>query len=222
MAIVIVVILVVILLVIGVFKIRQDMKRLREKVAFAKQYHEKLRDFVLQNGFDQPLYTWLVYHSEAMQTQLGPYGVRTYIPTGSSTAIPNYLVLLNSLPALRESRTTTFPRITPDPFFRDTANTCLETMVRYLGAMESVEDNIQSDLKNPLIWLREGVRVVVLIPLRFLQWVGLLNKPTYIKWSGSGCIKVIAGLGTIATLLSTIITIVLKWEDFVETIKQLF
>ena len=47
-----------------------------------------------------------------------------------------------------------------------------DVLLAFVSAINNLTDEKKKDLKNPLIWLREGVRFIVTIPISLLYWSG--------------------------------------------------
>jgi hypothetical protein len=51
-----------------------------------------------------------------------------------------------------------------------------DVLVRYSGTLDEWDQDSRKDLKNPIVWFREGVRTVIAIPFRFLKFLGILSR----------------------------------------------
>lgn len=60
------------------------------------------------------------------------------------------------------------------------------------------------------------------LPIKLLYWVGLINQNNKNKIENSNFISILSGIGTLLTLLSTIMSIFIDWNTFVNTLKNLF
>ena len=69
---------------------------------------------------------------------------------------------------------------------------------------------------NPFICFREGIRFIIGLPVLILYWSGILSAKTIGVASGSLVFKVIASIITLIGLISSIITILLGWNEALE------
>lgn len=97
--------------------------------------------------------------------------------------------------------------------------TLQDTLVRYIGTLDDVREGIVSALKNPLVWLGEGVRVVIALPFSVLAWLGMMSQRRADLITAGGIFKLASGLvGTIG-FLSGVMGIVLGWDQFLSFLK---
>ncbi len=106
---------------------------------------------------DADIYTWLTKKTIQIENELGGFSVvATYIPPFANYRVNNYQLILNTLPKI----------------YRGIAHdsdiiSCIEAMVRYIGMLEDKLTSNKSMMKNPIMWFKEGVSVVVLLPIYF-------------------------------------------------------
>ena len=78
-----------------------------------------------------------------------------------------------------------------------------------------------SRIKNPLVWFREGVKIILLLPLSILNQLGLFSNKFYYKLKSSLFFKITSSLIAIIGFVSSIVTIVLGWNKFYQIIKSI-
>ena len=87
--------------------------------------------------------------------------------------------------------------------------------------MKNIE-YIKKEIKrtfNPLYDLTSGIKVILGIPLDILYSIGLISSKNLTKIKDNVLFKILGGIISLLTFLSTIMSIVLGWNDFVNLIK---
>lgn len=213
-----VIILLFLVALIGLIRIIKQIRTLNQKIYFAGDFFEKLKEYVESQGENIEAYNWLIHRSPKMQTNLGGIGIaRSYKPPYANYMIRNYQIITNTLPELRRTLEDTL--FTRQAYYHFTF--LQETILRYIGMIDDLLEIQRSYLKNPIVWLREGVQLILLVPLALLEWIGLIPSATVSKFSGNFIFKIVAGIVTIIGLLSSTITIILGWEQFVHIVKAM-
>lgn len=212
------ILVIAIVLIIGYVQTRSEYKDLRKRKDLIVEFGNKFNEFCKQSEFDNQLYFWLVQNSVLVQSELGSFGIVAYKPPSANYMIPNYQVIVNLIPELRREKT-------DNSMFRDMAiyhehaNLCLEVLIRYLGLLEKWLGEATIELRNPFIWLRNGVQAVLLIPLYLLNWFGVLGKSTIGKFTQNIFFKSISAIVAIIGLLSSLVTIIIGWDEFSKLIS---
>lgn len=98
-----------------------------------------------------------------------------------------------------------------------------EAIIRHIGSADDIiKEELTRELKNPFIWLREGVRAIIAIPVSLLAWFGVITDSVADRIKTSILFKIFAG--SIATIgfISAIVTIALGSIIFsLEKIKSI-
>ncbi len=68
---------------------------------------------------------------------------------------------------------------------------------------------MKRDLRNPIVWFREGVAVILLLPVRLLRSLGLLSESGSASVARSALFRLVAGLVALIGLLASFIELVL-------------
>jgi hypothetical protein len=182
---------------------------------FASEFMERLRSYLESSGKDTEAYGWLIHRSNKMQIQLGPEGVlAAYKPPFANFQYQNYPVVLNLLPELRRALEDNI--LSGQHYSHQYGMLLQETLIRHGGSLHDRAETLARSLKNPLAWLREGVRAMVALPLSVLAWVGLLSEATVGRITGSKIFRVLSGFAAIIGFVSAVMGIALGWEAFVQ------
>lgn len=194
-------------------------RRLARDYFFLDDFGDRFAAYAGSDGTDSEAYTWLIQNSNKMQNALGPLGVYAmFRPPAANYQIPNYPIILNMLPELRKalsdqllSHQLLSHRLAPD--YHSAIGECL---LRYAGSLDQRKEVSHANLRNPLVWLREGVRWLLSLPFALLGWVGLLSTQRAAHLSRSGLVRILAAIVTLVGLISGTMGIVLGWTAFSE------
>lgn len=91
-----------------------------------------------------------------------------------------------------------------------------DCLISHIGALENSEESINSKIKNPTIWFREGIRFLVLLPISLIYWSALIKYRTYNRLAENFFIKIVTMLVGLIGLVSSVITIVSGHESLIE------
>ena len=211
---------ILIVFVIGFVKIFTKHFRVIREIEFANEYRNKFVEFTNKyfenydqwrhsGNLDGELYVWLTLNVNKIQNILGSMGEMTFRPTFQNYFIPNYEIIINTIPKFRQGRVETFE-----------ANSVDDCLLRYIGHQEENSNNIVSFLKNPIIWFREGFREVISLPLLILNCFGLFSLRTVFKIKNSLIYNFIAGFLALLSLISALITIILGYDQTIILINR--
>jgi len=209
-----------IVFVIGFIKISKTLSRVIKEIEFANEYRNKFVDFVnkyIQNNdmrsqsgnLDNHLYVWLTKNVNKIQNNLGSMGEMTFKPAGQNYFVPNYEIIINTIPRFRTGRVEAFE-----------INSVDDCLLRYIGQHEENRKEIVPFLKNPIIWFREGFKEILSLPLLILNWFGIFKLRTVNRIKNSLIYKIIAGFLAFVSLVSGLITIILGYNQTINLINR--
>jgi len=141
---------------------------------------------------------------------IGTFGVMSYKPTFQNYMIHNYNIIINTIPKFREGPIESFD-----------VNSVDDCLLRYLGHLEELSIDTQRNLRNPIIWFREGFKEIISIPIFLLNWFGIISNKRLSSIKASVFYKIITGLIAFVTLVSGIVTIVVGYDQTIEFIKRI-
>jgi hypothetical protein len=204
--------LIIVLLTGLILTFRRHSKILKD-LDFAREYREKFVEFVNhyfknndrwsnKGNIDGENYVWLTMNVNKIQNKVGGFGIMTYKPAYQNYMINNYQLIVNTLPLFREGKVENFD-----------ANSVDDCLLRYLGHLENNTQETFKNLKNPIIWFREGIREILSIPILLLSWFGIFSTRTVNRIIDSTFFKIIAGLFALVTFISGVVTIIVGYEE---------
>ncbi len=194
---------------VGLISLLAQRLRWRKEKRFAETYLSKFRQLAERGTFDPALYDWLVLRSGRMQAQLGSLGmVEAYAATPYLPAsLPTEALIVTTLPEMRSGQAR------PERIAR-----CEDAMMQYLGTQEDQRAHHNRQLVNPLIWLGEGVRVGLLLPLLALHWLGLFKESSVRRFARHTSFRLFSGLVAVLGTVAAVLILVYGWDRFVELV----
>lgn len=209
----IIITLILVICILGFIKLINERKIIDNKYALALDFIEKLKVYIDSRGEDLSTYAWLIHRSDRMQVQLGRGGIFTsYQPPYRNTIYPYYPIILNMLPELRSTFEDSL--LSSSHTARQYSMTLQDTLIRNIGILDDSYELNTKFLKNPIIWLREGARILTAFPLTVLAWLGAMSENTLTRITTSAVFKVISAIVAIIGLISAVMGIALGWEQF--------
>lgn len=208
--------------VIGFVYIFQKAKHIAEKRQLAHDFLNKLNIYLNSQGRDYNTYIWLIQRSVKVQSDMGSFGIlHAFRPPYANYMYQNYPAILNILPEIRKE-------FDDDSYLRNTralheyGSLLNESLLRYIGALDDMFKSARGDLRNPFIWLREGFQQILLLPLTLLHWLGVMGNVLVDTIAKNRLFKILAGIVALLGVLSAIMTIVIGWEPFINSLRQVF
>lgn len=216
--------------IIGIIKIISDYKKMVNKINYSVEFLDKYREYangVLQENINEELYQWIKLRSSKMQNMMGSYGIaNSYQPPLSDLIYRNHQIIVNGLSEIRRSYS--LVQNTGSSLAYGSLNEIVrmidDCILLYVGHLNDLEEEIVSDIKNPFRWFREGIRFIVLLPISFLHWSGMINYNTYNKITNNLIVKIFTTIITLIGFISSIIGIVQGYDYLViifNNIKEL-
>ena len=194
------------------------VRRLKKNVAkqkFANEYREKFIEFVNEKTksgtLNTELYHWLTKNSAKIQSQLGTFAVMDYKPPFANYFLRDYQLIINGIPKFRSGTENELDITSID-----------DSLVRYSGFIEDILSENAANLKNPIIWFREGIKNVLSLPIYILYWFGIMQYRTVAAITSNLFFKILTGLAALIAVASGVVTIINGKDKTVEWILDLF
>jgi len=200
------------LMILGFFSIWRKRKALIAKHSFAAEYLNKFNEFsgqlLKQEKLNEMSFVWLTKNVDKMQEMLGVIGTVQYRPAFERYIFGDYQILINTL-----------TQITNRMAHEDDIRSCISILIRFVGILENLENNIKKDFRNPLVWFFEGIRLVITSPLYLLYSFGLMGSSTAERLSESPLARLVSGIIALAGFLASIVQILQGWDDVIRLLK---
>lgn len=207
--------------IIGFVQVYNRHNRVVKKIDFAGEYRNKFVKFsnkYFENydrwsrsgNFDGEQYVWLTMNVCRIQNYVGTFGIMDYIAPFQTYKVSNYQIIINTIPKFRDGSIKDFD-----------VNSVDDSLLRYIGYLDEYQKDTQRNLKNPIIWFREGFREILSIPIFILSWFGIISNRTLNSIKDSLIYKVISGLIALVTLISSIVTIIVGYDQTLKFINTI-
>lgn len=204
------------LIIIGFISNVISVRRCSDNYNFIVEYRDNFSNFIadlLENKkVNSKDYEWLVSNSDEVQILLGDAGKISYKDrSGYYSNIPIVLNFMNEVLNL---------------FYRGLLGFESEQITychnAFLRKIRGLKKYMNSEIKksfNPFHDLASGIRVILGIPLDILYSIGLVSSTNKGKIKESRFLKMLSGIFSLITIISTIMSFVLDWNDFINLIK---
>lgn len=207
--------------IVGFIDVYKRHSRINSKIDFASEYRNKFVElankyfqdydrFSRSGTLDNELYVWLTLNVSKMQSNVGTFGVISYKPAYQNYIINNYQIIINTLPKFREGQ-----------IHNSDVGSVDDCLLRYIGYLEEYNRETEKNVKNPIVWFREGFKEIISIPLFILSSFGIFSRRTVDSIMDSVIFKILAGLIALVTLVSGLVTIVVGYDQTVKFVMGL-
>lgn len=216
---IIAIIILVSLFLIGFIKLYFNLSNIEKKNNKVVCFKTKLADFeeeLKSKGFNNEIYEYLVLKSAVVQNTIGAFGVGDMKQPYSNEVIRDYHIIVNEV-----NNFYIYYDRGLDHQLGDSIMYVKLSITKYIGYIDNRMLDLKTELKNPLIWLREGIRAVVLFPIDFLYWTEIIQYSNYTIIKNNIVVKILSVLiGTIG-FISAIVTIVTGYQPLIEIIDSM-
>ncbi len=208
----------IVLLIIGRIRVFYKIKGIQENITSSDEFLAKVKDYLNSLGKDHKTYSWLVQMSHQFQLEMGFYGViPNFYHQPSRTSIKDYQIIINGIPELRRMfDNQDYPN--DKVALRDFGLVLIESILRHRGYLLSDLTTIEKNLKNPIVWLTQGISWVLLLIPSFFKQIGLISKAKFSSFEERPLLKLISGVVSLIELTGTVMTIIMGWDAFTEII----
>lgn len=93
-------------------------------------------------------------------------------------------------------------------------------MEKHIGRIYRLTETEQKQLWNPIACFGKGMRGVLSFPLDALYWLGFLNARSNRAIQNNGIFRLLGKFVTAVGFISSIMSIVLGWDEFVKVIME--
>ena len=208
---------------IGFIKIRTKYLKVVTAIHFLDNYRNKFLELVNTftprssitvsppHNLNIQLYQWLIANSYKAQKTVGRFGIGEYVSAFQMYYIRRYEFIVSTIPKLR------------DNYIHEQEITSVDDiLIRSIALYEEQEQQLKSTLKNPFKWFQHGVRFIISFPIQLLNWFGIISDNTFDTIASNSIFKLLAGIVSFASFLSSIVTIFTGWSVFKNMIMFFF
>lgn len=199
-------------IIVRLYKTNKDLNTIIE-------YKNKLVDFLNTTNnysFSSGIFDYLNTNSYEIQSILGEFGILdSLIDPIRGVQYRNYELIINGVnDLLMYSNSGIYSSVKESGLMMDSS------IGKYIGYSNLQYEKLVKSLKNPFVWIREGIRLIIEFPIFFLYWTGLIKYSRYSKIKENIIVRLIKSfIGTLG-FIGTVMTIVTGYESFINIIKQ--
>lgn len=151
-----------------------------------------------------------------IQEELGMDGVlNEFVDPLKGIQGRNYQLFMNIMPEIRTALSNMGYSIM-DERINQLMGLCEDALRRHIGNLDRAIEHEKKGLWNPITCMGEGIRWIVGLPVDILQWAGLYSTGRSRKIKASVIYKTISNMIVFIGFISSIVTIVLGWDEFLE------
>jgi hypothetical protein len=208
-------------LILIIIRLIREANNQKDAYEYMNNFREYGNSLIVEKE-NYKLYEWLTMRAPKMQDKVGELGVaRGFIPPFSGIQYMSYQILINALPTLRDEARSSIRGFNSiqNNIMHNYLTMIDDVLLRYIGVVENEIEKLKGQVKNPFLWLREGIQSIVHLPFLLLYWTGVIKYGTYYTISNNIIIKFINFLVIIIGLVSSIITIVTGYNPFTEILS---
>lgn len=188
------------------------LRRKALRLDLATEFLSKFLEWCNGRAEDHSLYNWMLSKSETVQTMLGSGGLMHIRRPFENGYHPNVPVVLNGIPEIQRAWHDGW-RVHDQVIsaYAQMIDGCLR---RFIGSTEEQHRRERARLFNPLVLFCGGVAWLMELPLFILSETKIITTSRRMIIANGRLFSLLSGVVTLATLVATIMTIVMGWDKF--------
>lgn len=195
--------------VLKLHRINSYVKRRELTIIFRSIFIEMSNIFFKSGRIPTDLYTKCIHDVDAIQLELGNEGIiADFVDRLHGIQGKNYQLFVNIIPELRTAEHMYNNSVMMERLSQLVC-ICDDALQRHIGNLDRALENDRTWIFNPFTCFGEGVRFIIGLPIDILLWCGIIS----LNKRGGWLFKAIGTIITFISLISSIITIVLGWND---------
>lgn len=217
-------IIVLVLVVIGHIIKRKRIAKYNNRAEFTVDFNNRFFDFVndlfTTRRMDSDKYDAVIKDVDKIQEELGMDGVLNgFVDPLKGIRGTNYQLFMNIMPEIRTAISNMGNSIM-DERINQLMGLCEDALRRHIGNLDRAIEQEKKGLFNPITCMGECIRWIVGLPVDVLQWAGLYNSNKSSKIKANVIFKIISNLGVIIGLISSVVSIVIGWDEVLTIISN--
>ena len=212
------------LIVIGHVIKRKRIVSYNKRAEFTVDFNNTFFDFANEvfttRRMNSEKYNAVMKDVDKIQEELGMDGeLKEFVDPLKGIRGRNYQLFMNIMPEIRTALSNMGYSIM-DERINQLMGLCEDALRRHVGNLDRAIEQEKKGLWNPITCMGEGIRWIVCLPVDILQWAGLYSTGRSRKIKTSVIFKAISNLIVFIGLISSIVTIVLGWDEFLVIINN--
>ena len=217
-------IIVLVLVVIGHIIKRKRIAKYNNRAEFTVDFNNRFFDFVndlfTTRRMDSDKYNAVIKDVDKIQEELGMDGVLNgFVDPLKGIRGTNYQLFMNIMPEIRTAISNMGNSIM-DERINQLMGLCEDALRRHIGNLDRAIEQEKKGLFNPITCMGECIRWIVGLPVDVLQWAGLYNSNKSKNIKANVIFKIISNLGVIIGLISSVVSIVIGWDEVLTIISN--
>ena len=213
-----------VLIVLGLLDILFKINNLNKRIEYTHSYRNDFVTFCNELQETKTLggktYTRLMQEVNRIQRELGTDGIiSVYRDPLAGFQMNNYPIFLNFFNELR-NYVTNFYLFEERIFLL--ISSADESLIKHIGNLEDAIAHNRRKLKNPVFCFSRGINLIISLPVKVFEWGGVISEQSSSKILGSHIHRFLSKLIFIIGLISSIMTIVMDWEEFISILSEIF
>lgn len=196
-------------------------KRAKKTAEFRDKFIDLANHYMEHRQVDPKLYQECIREVDDIQTELGYDGmVADFIDPLKNIRMTNMQVLVNIFPemiSMVSQMDSYIIQVRMNQFIQQ----CIDSMEKHIGRIYRLTETERKQLWNPIACFGKGMRGVLSFPLDALYWLGLLNARSNRAIQDNVIFKLIEKVVTAVGFISSVMGIVLGWDEFVKIILEM-
>jgi len=210
------------LVIMGLLRQSRILHEKNARLALAKDFLDRFISWYKDRGRDRSAYNWMVERSDTVQAMLGRSGVMGITDRLRGLRANNWPIVLNALPEINHAFSDR-DYGSLSPMSRRTQRLVQgveHSLRRFIGSTQQQLNREKWRLFNPIVLFCGGVALVLELPLFILSEFKIISTTRRVIIANGKVFSLLSGVMTIATLVATLMTIVLGWDRFLEVLER--
>lgn len=201
---------------------RKRIASYNKRAEYTADFNNTFFDFVNEvfttRRMNSEKYNAVIVEVDKIQEELGMDGVlNEFVDPLKGIQCRNYQLFMNIMPEIRTALSGMGYSVM-DERINQLMGLCEDTLRRHIGNLDRAMEHEKKGQRNPVTCMGEGIRWIVGLPVDVLQWAGLYSAGRSRKIKASIIFKAMSNLIVFTGLISSVVTIVLGWDEFLEII----
>lgn len=215
----------ILIIAVGYIVKKIRISKYAERLQYTINYNNKfieLINLVFEKGkLDTDLYNFCIHDVDKIQQELGGDGIISdYIDNLHGVKGSNYQLFMNIMPELRQMLS--FDNMIVRERVGQLVGYCDDALKRHIGNVERKIEAERKQLYNPFSCFGEGIRWTIGLPVDILLWCGIINRDHNQHIKANGIVEFLNKVIVFLGLVSSVMTILLGWNEFVELLCRAF
>lgn len=197
-------------------------KRLDFTIDFQNNFVNMVNYFFRNGEFEPDSYGKVLNDLNGIQLELGADGIISeMVDPLKGIKVRNYQIFMNIIHEMRAASGAMNLKLFAGRL-EQMIGICDDSLRRHIGSLTKTIDEQIKQLWNPFSCFGEGIRWLIGLPGQLFVWLGIIKPYKMKSFQENVIFKFLGSIITLISFLSSIVTILLGWEDTLELLNKLF